>query len=513
MRKTIIAFVLSLSALTMSAQNNAKVELLKNEKWWGAFVDGGPEQPFSTSFKSDTIVNGKDCFLVPFMVSNKGRCIWSPDSFSVNFNGETLEFSSAGAKAEVAKGGNTLREAYLYCIHKNIWAKEGKPNVKLFPMPFYDTGLVTIIAPSEEELKGFAAKITAEGFEPGTILIPEGWQDWTSDGYVDTGVYPTFGPMVSQLEKEGFTLMLTVTPYIPAVGRMYLDAHRHNSLLIGKDGKPLVIKTPTGYYACLDMTSPRVTEIFDAKLGQFTSQYGTVKLFFDYHNAVNLLDGDTARISEYTSSWVALGSKYGASMYTLVKGVPTQWRPYSISIGDDLSWSSLKTVLRNIINAGFTGHIYPQLSLSAFADCRADEELLLRAMQMAVFMPIASIPPSTEMFSNETYKQALRRTVKLRQGMEGYMNSLMDEALATGEPVLRAMEYQFPGQGFTTCDDQYMLGSKYLVAPVLDASGKRTVRLPKGTWKSQDGKRFRGPKVVNADVSGGSFAVFELLSK
>lgn len=513
MRKIIIVALLSLFALTLSAQNTTKVELLKNEKWWGAFVDGGPEQPFTTSFKSDTIVTGRDCFLVPFMVSNKGRCIWAAEPFGVAFNGEAFKLNSQGMKPEVAQGGRTLREAYLYCVHKNIWNRDGKPEVKLFPMPFYDTGLVTVIAPSEEELKGFAAKITAEGFEPGTILIPEGWQDWMSEGYVDTGVYPTFGTMVSQLEKGGYTLMVTVTPYIPAAGRMYLDAFRHNSLLVDKDGKPLVFETPTGYYACLDMTSERVAEAFDNKLGQFTSHYGDVKLYFDCHSAVDMLNGDTSRIGEYTSRWAAVGNKYGASMYSLVEGVPTQWRPYSIAVGPGLSWVSLKTALRSVINSGLTGHIYPQLTLSAVADYRVDEELLLRAMQLAVFMPIASIPPSTALFSNEAYKQALRRAVKLRQDMVGYMNALRDEALATGEPMLRHMEYQFPGQGFTNCDDQYMLGSKYMVAPVLDASGKRTVRLPKGSWKSQDGKKYRGPRVINADVSGGGFAVYELQGK
>ena len=87
---------------------------------------------------------------------------------------------------------------------------------------------------------------------------------------------------------------------------------------------------------------------------------------------------------------------------------------------------------------------------------------------------------------------------------------LLQEAGTTGEPLMRHMEYQFPGQGFWDCTDQYMLGSRYLVAPVLDDTGRRTVRLPRGTWISADGTRYKGPRVINVDVSDGSIPLFRL---
>ena len=41
----------------------------------------------------------------------------------------------------------------------------------------------------------------------------------------------------------------------------------------------------------------------------------------------------------------------------------------------------------------------------------------------------------------------------------------------TGEPIVRAMDYMFPGEGFEECNDQYMLGDKYLVVPQKDVLG------------------------------------------
>ena len=88
------------------------------------------------------------------------------------------------------------------------------------------------------------------------------------------------------------------------------------------------------------------------------------------------------------------------------------------------------------------------------------------------------------------------------------MEELLKESAKTGEPLVRHLDYQFPGQGFANCDDQFMLGSRYLVAPVLEKAAKRTVRLPKGTWVGTDGARHKGPRVISVDVRSGQVSVF-----
>ena len=56
------------------------------------------------------------------------------------------------------------------------------------------------------------------------------------------------------------------------------------------------------------------------------------------------------------------------------------------------------------------------------------------------------------------------------------------------------MDYAFPNQGFEECRDQYMLGDKYLVAPIMSSGNTRTVKLPKGKWKDDLGKVYKGGK-------------------
>ena len=70
----------------------------------------------------------------------------------------------------------------------------------------------------------------------------------------------------------------------------------------------------------------------------------------------------------------------------------------------------------------------------------------------------------------------------------------------TGEPIVRSMEYAFPGQGFETCTDQYMLGDRYLVAPMMTSGHSRSVRLPKGRWQDENGKVYKGGRTYVLDV-------------
>ena len=58
------------------------------------------------------------------------------------------------------------------------------------------------------------------------------------------------------------------------------------------------------------------------------------------------------------------------------------------------------------------------------------------------------------------------------------------------------MEYAFPHQGFVDCKDQFMLGDRYLVAPVLTKEHTRKVMLPEGVWVDDTGMKFKGPKTI-----------------
>jgi alpha-glucosidase (family GH31 glycosyl hydrolase) len=79
----------------------------------------------------------------------------------------------------------------------------------------------------------------------------------------------------------------------------------------------------------------------------------------------------------------------------------------------------------------------------------------------------------------------------------------------TGEPIVRTIEYVFPNQGFGGEKGEFMLGDRYLVAPVLTKDGVKTVTLPRGRWRDDEGRVVKGPCKIVVRVALGRLPVYE----
>ena len=94
----------------------------------------------------------------------------------------------------------------------------------------------------------------------------------------------------------------------------------------------------------------------------------------------------------------------------------------------------------------------------------------------------------------------------------GYIIKLAKHASKTGEPIVRSMEYEFPNQDFENCNDQFMLGDQFLVAPVLDEKDYRYVKLPKGKWRDELGNIYDGGKTIKIDAPIERLPYFEKIN-
>ena len=92
------------------------------------------------------------------------------------------------------------------------------------------------------------------------------------------------------------------------------------------------------------------------------------------------------------------------------------------------------------------------------------------------------------------------RYARLHEQMGDYILECARNSAQTGEPIVRNMEYAYPHQGFEECKDQFMLGSRFLVAPMVKKGTVREVWLPKGIWRDDQGKKIRGPKSLTIEV-------------
>jgi alpha-D-xyloside xylohydrolase len=97
--------------------------------------------------------------------------------------------------------------------------------------------------------------------------------------------------------------------------------------------------------------------------------------------------------------------------------------------------------------------------------------------------------------------------------MHDYIKSLFEEAHENGSPLIRTMFYEFPDdKNCWEIKDQYMFGSKYLVAPILHLNEfSRSVYLPAGRWKlTSDGTEYDGFRTVTVDAPIEYMPVFTL---
>jgi alpha-D-xyloside xylohydrolase len=89
----------------------------------------------------------------------------------------------------------------------------------------------------------------------------------------------------------------------------------------------------------------------------------------------------------------------------------------------------------------------------------------------------------------------------------------MKAAHEKGTPVIRPLFYDFPNdENAWHIEDVYMLGPKYLVAPIMEAGQrKREVYLPKGvSWKSwETGEVHTGGNRILVDAPLENIPVFE----
>lgn len=106
----------------------------------------------------------------------------------------------------------------------------------------------------------------------------------------------------------------------------------------------------------------------------------------------------------------------------------------------------------------------------------------------------------------------MKKNLELRESLKPYIISIYKEAHENGSPLIRTMFYEFPDdEKCWNADDQYMFGSKYLVAPILELNCyERDCYLPAGKWKDiRDGKEYAGGQTIKAAAPIDSIPVFE----
>ena len=127
-------------------------------------------------------------------------------------------------------------------------------------------------------------------------------------------------------------------------------------------------------------------------------------------------------------------------------------------------------------------------------------------------MPMMQFSVAPWRVLDDRHFAAVKKSVAIRERYKNYILELAVKAAETGEPIMRPLEFVYPDQGYAGIINQFLLGDRLLVAPVLEkGAARRKVVIPEGRWKSFDGQIISGPKTVDVKINLDDLPFFELI--
>lgn len=487
---------------------------LANEKWWGGLVGIAHQMPYASETPwEDLSRNNYNNQVVPLMVSSEGRYIWSEQPFRYRFSGDTLYIQSEYERPEVVQAGSTLREAYLAASKAHFPPSGQIPEEIFFSKPQYNTWIELMYNQNQPDIMNYAKQVLVNGFPTGVFMVDDSWTKYYGNFEFKPERFSDPKAMIDTLHQNGFKLMVWVCPFVSPDSPEFRELDAKGFLLKKKDGEAAIIHWWNGFSACYDLTNPEAARFLKEKLREAQQRYGIDGFKFDAGD-VMYMQGDyaffdpAANANTFSQRWAELGLEFPYN--ELRTSFKLGGEALVQRLGDkDYSWNAVQMLIPGMTTAGLLGHAYtcPDMigggQFSSFLGVtpkNIDQELIVRSCQIHALMPMMQFSVAPWRILDEKHLAICRDMAHLHERMGTYILQLAKQAARTGEPIVRSMEYAFPHAGFLDCKDQFMLGDRYLVAPMVTPGTSRRVRLPEGTWRDDTGKRWRGPKEITLDV-------------
>ncbi|MEP7109391.1 MAG: glycoside hydrolase family 31 protein [Ferruginibacter sp.] len=530
-------FILLINKITdaqvKSGAGVQKILFRKGEKWFGGAVNEGHQMPFRNGYSLDLYGDNKGNQTAPLLLSSKGRFIWSGEPFQFTFENDQLIISKAKGKVIIDSNGHSLAQAFK-AASKQFFPANGKyPDTLLFSRPQYNTWIELVYNQNQEDVLKYAHSIIDNGFPPGVLMIDDNWADYYGKFSFRKDRFSNARSMVEELHRMGFKVMLWVSPFISPDTEVFRDLLRKKLLLFDngnnknadwkKAEKPAIINWWNGYSAVMDFTNPGAIAWYAAQLDSMVSGYGINGFKFDggdmEYYPPTMLSYKKVTPNEQCESWGIFGTMYPLNEYRAM------WKrggqPLVQRLRDkEHKWEDVQKLIPHIIIAGLLGYQFTCPDMigggefgSFIGRDKLDQELVVRSAQISAVMPMMQFSVAPWRVLDKEYLIAVKKAVDTRMKFTPYIIQLAKESAISGEPIVRSLEYVFPNKGFEMVKDQFMLGEKYMVAPMVEKGNKRKVSFPDGRWIADDGKRIDGPVVLEMEVPIERLPVFEFEGK
>ncbi|NCB91399.1 MAG: glycosyl hydrolase family 31 [Clostridia bacterium] len=480
------------------------VDVLAQEVWYGGNTWGSSDGPikYKEGRKIDLRGNQTPNQSVPLLVSNKGRYLWGENGFCLTFKNDQIE---TDREITIGTGYENLKGAYLAAKDKHFPFQQIHLSRKFVETPVYNTWIELTFDQNEKDVLTYAGDILANDLPAGILMIDDGWSDYYGKWTFNAESFPSPKKMLDKLHEMGFSVMLWICPFITPDTKEYRETRDCGYLITTKEGKPLITEWWNGYSAALDLSNPDACEWLKNQLGHL-QEIGVDGFKFDAGDSIyypkDMVTKGNVSPDEMSYLWCKFGENYEYNEFRAA------WRAGGMSLMQRLcdkphDWSKegFSALIPDTLTQGILGMPFSSpdmigggeyLNFWANID-NLDEELFVRYAQISSMMPVTQFSAAPwRVLKKENFEKVLE-CMKIRQHHQSYFVQCWENAVQTGEPIIRYMEYAYPHCGAEEIIDQFMVGDKLLVAPVCEKGKEsRSVWLPEGIWETEDGSRIVG---------------------
>ena len=493
-----------------------EISFFENEHWWGGVVDEGINMPYvDNCFEIDLNDDNYGNQVTSFFISSKGRYFYSNQPIKYKIENKVL-FVDSIEQIELIDTKSTLKEAYFDCVKRYFNLENRYPDIDMFSIPQYNTWIEMNWFPTQEKVLKYAKEIIDNGFKPGILMIDDGWQEDYGVWEFNSKTFPNPKEMIDTLHQLGFKVMLWLVPCMSPDSYVFRQARNDEIFYKNKnDNNVKIMEWWDGFSAVLDFTNPKTIEWLKKQCDNLQSKYGVDGFKFDgADDCFYPYDGkffkDMPRVhqqrlySEFASNYLL--NEMRACFNTQGKGLAQRltdkahsWdnRGLNTLIPDGIVMSILgyRYCCPDMIGGGLVGN-FVENNYS-----QVDQQLFVRYAQVATFFPMMQFSLAPWRFLNKTNLEIVKKCCKIHDKISDYIKELVIISSKDGSPIIKNMEFEYPNKGYENIKDQFMLGDKYLIAPVVTKDTfSRKVVLPEGEWVDDLGNKYQGNTTIQIEV-------------
>ena len=520
-RLSLFLLLLATTAIAQSAaQSELKLELLPNEVWWGGAVTLGTQMPYGNKpIEINLDGNNRGNQYAPLLISSKGRYVWCEKAFKFTFKDQVLQVASPGSTFSYGKAGQSLRDAYRHAS-RNFFPTDGKlPDLALFAAPQYNTWIELMYDQNQKDVLKYAHAIVDNGLPPGVLMIDDNWQEDYGKWTFHPGRFNDPKAMMNELHALGFKVMVWVCPFVSPDCDVYRALARKKAFFMDQPGDPAMVKWWNGKSAMLDLSNPAAKAWFIGELARLQTAYGVDGFKLDAGDTdfykERYLAHEKLDVNEHARLFGEIGLAFPLNEYRACWKLAG--RPLVQRLRDkNHNWGDLEKLIPDMAAAGLLGYTFvcPDMigggEFSSFLNqATMDQDLVVRSAQIHALAPMMQFSVAPWRVLDAAHLDAVKQAVALRMRFTPRILELAKASAASGEPILRPLAYVFPDGGYENVKDAFMMGDDLLVAPMVAKGTTRSVPIPAGKWKADDGSVIVGPVEKTFEVPLARLLYFE----